>query len=132
MDAAAQCGTRVYRYIELNPVRAGICGHPSQYRWSSFRHNALGASDALVSPRPEYLALGACTEARTAAYSQLFGDTLAEHELRLVRESLQQQKALGTRAFQRHASAELGRILVLRGPGRPRKTARPKSAGNAL
>ena len=25
------------RYVELNPVRAGICGHPADYRWSSAR-----------------------------------------------------------------------------------------------
>ena len=39
------------RYIELNPVRAGMVGHPAEYRWSSFRANALGelaAADDLV------------------------------------------------------------------------------------
>ena len=25
------------RYIELNPVRAGMVGHPGEYRWSSYR-----------------------------------------------------------------------------------------------
>lgn len=31
-----------YRYIELNPVRAGMVSKPEQYSWSSYRANALG------------------------------------------------------------------------------------------
>ena len=30
------------RYIELNPVRANMVNHPSEYMWSSYRANALG------------------------------------------------------------------------------------------
>ena len=33
---------RCQRYIELNPVRAGMVTHPAEYRWSSFRANAMG------------------------------------------------------------------------------------------
>ena len=31
-----------YRYIELNPVRAEMVGHPAAYPWSSYPYNALG------------------------------------------------------------------------------------------
>jgi putative transposase len=41
------------RYIELNPVRAGMVSHPSQYLWSSYRQNALGQPDDLVTPHSE-------------------------------------------------------------------------------
>ena len=47
-----------YRYIELNPVRAGMVEHPSEYPWSSYRANALGQYDALVTPQFMYFALG--------------------------------------------------------------------------
>lgn len=40
------------RYIELNPVRARMVEHAAQYRWSSFRANALGDHDPLVKPQP--------------------------------------------------------------------------------
>jgi putative transposase len=30
---------KCYRYIELNPVRAGMVNHPGQYPWSSYREN---------------------------------------------------------------------------------------------
>src|ERR1043166_6801488 len=33
------------RYVELNPVRAGLCAHPCDYRWSSARQR-LGAPEA--------------------------------------------------------------------------------------
>ena len=63
------------RYIELNPVRAGIVRDPGRYAWSSFRANALGAPDALVTPHPVYYALGRTAEARRAAYRAAFGAT---------------------------------------------------------
>lgn len=34
--------SQLYRYIELNPVRAKIVEHPSDYVWSSYQINALG------------------------------------------------------------------------------------------
>ena len=61
------------RYIELNPVRAGLVRDPGRYPWSSFRANALGAADALVTPHPIYCALGRGADARRAAYLASFG-----------------------------------------------------------
>jgi putative transposase len=60
------------RYIELNPVRAGLAGRPEDYRWSSFRSNALGQEDAVVTPHPYYYALGRSPGLRQAAYRALF------------------------------------------------------------
>jgi putative transposase len=56
------------RYIELNPVRAAMVRHPAHYRWSSYRANALGEADALVTPHAVYCALGRSAEERRAAY----------------------------------------------------------------
>jgi putative transposase len=39
-----------YRYIELNPVRENMVRHPREYRWSSYRSNAEGKTDALIAP----------------------------------------------------------------------------------
>ena len=47
-----------YRYIELNPLRAGIVREPEEYPYSSYHANALGKPDSLVTPHPVYLALG--------------------------------------------------------------------------
>jgi len=60
------------RYIEENPVRAGLARSPQAWPWSSYRCNALGAEDALVTPHPHYYSLGRSPEARRAAYTALF------------------------------------------------------------
>jgi len=60
------------RYIELNPVRARVVARPGQYRWSSFRANAQGQNDPLLTPHARYCALGRDAESRQAAYRALF------------------------------------------------------------
>jgi putative transposase len=60
------------RYIELNPVRAGLVRHPAHFRWSSYRANALGAPDALLTPHALYCALGRDAAERRAAYRRSF------------------------------------------------------------
>ena len=66
------------RYIELNPVRAGLVAHPQAYRWSSFRANALGEEGALLTPHAHYCALGRSPEMRQAAYRAMFGQQVAD------------------------------------------------------
>jgi putative transposase len=60
------------RYIEENPVRAGLAAHPGDYPWSSYRANALGEKDALLTPHPHYCSLGRSLLERRAAYAALF------------------------------------------------------------
>lgn len=59
------------RYIELNPVRAHMVERPGEYRWSSYRANALGYRDPAVTPHPLYYALGRSPEERRRAYARL-------------------------------------------------------------
>lgn len=61
------------RYIESNPVNAGLVRQPQAYRWSSFRANAMGEEDALITPHAHYCALGRSPEMRQAAYRAMFG-----------------------------------------------------------
>lgn len=60
------------RYIELNPVRASMVTHPGEYIQSSFRRNALGIFDPLVTSHNLYDVLGDSEEERCIAYRQLF------------------------------------------------------------
>ena len=55
-----------YRYVEMNPVRAGMVSSPAAYEWSSHRANLAGSGNALLSGHPEYAAL------TPSAYSGLF------------------------------------------------------------
>jgi REP-associated tyrosine transposase len=58
------------RYIELNPVRARMVERPEQYRWSSYRANALGYSDPAITPHPLYFAFGRSPQERRRAYAR--------------------------------------------------------------
>jgi putative transposase len=60
-----------YRYIEFNPVRAGMSASPGAYRWSSHRANAQGDPFTLVTPHAAYEALGLDVDRRQAAYRAL-------------------------------------------------------------
>ena len=61
-----------YRYIELNPVRAGMVNHPRDYPWSSYRINAEGKKDELITAHEEYLRLDRETSNRRKVYRDLF------------------------------------------------------------
>ena len=76
------------RYIELNPVRANLVNDPAKYEWSSFRCNALGHADPLVTPHREYEALGRDRAARLKAYRALFAAELDARELAGIRAEL--------------------------------------------
>ena len=82
------------RYIELNPVRAGMVELPAGYKWSSYRANAEGREDRLLTPHPIYLALGRDAVERQSAYRGLFDLPLAEKDLQRIRFAVQNDFAL--------------------------------------
>jgi len=71
----------VYRYIELNPVRAAMVEHASEYPWSSYQHNAVGKEIKLITPHGCYIELGRKKEERLTAYRALFRGRMAESDI---------------------------------------------------
>lgn len=112
---------RCQRYIELNPVRAGMVGRPADYRWSSFGANGMGRPDPLVMPHPAYLALAADEADRLEAYRDLFGSDLESGELERIRSAGNAGYALGSERFRKEISLALGRRA---GPGKPGRPSR--------
>lgn len=74
-----------YRYIELNPVRAGLVAHARDYQWSSYRANAEGEDDSIVSMHGTYQALGDSLVGRASAYRTLFELALPETDAEAIR-----------------------------------------------
>jgi putative transposase len=110
------------RYIELNPVRAGMVETPAEYRWSSFRANAGGRVDPLVTHHPIYQQMGTSSDIRQAAYRALFGSRLSDEDLCDIRDATQNGWALGSASFKREISLVARRAQ--RSPmGRPREAA---------
>lgn len=83
-----------YRYIELNPVRAGIVRHPADYPWSSYRANADGRGDRLVQIHGTYAALGRDPAVRRAAYRELVGQALGAQMIDNIRSAIGNGRAL--------------------------------------
>ncbi len=110
------------RYIELNPVRAGMVAHPSEYPWSSYRHNALGEPDGLLTVQREYRRLGKHPAERQAAYRQLFRARIAARSLAEIREATNKAWVLGDERFKRRVEQQLKRRVAPCARGGDRKS----------
>lgn len=106
------------RYIEMNPVRAGMVVAPGEYAWSSFRSNGLGQSTRFWTPHEVYTALGDTPELRAQAYRELFRGHMDLALLTQIREAVNQGMALGNERFKQEIAQLSGRRVKIlkRGP----------------
>jgi putative transposase len=74
------------RYVELNPVRAGIVSGPEDYRWSSYGFHALGTPDDLLVPHGLYLALGNTVAIRQQHWRAICRESLSTEQLAEMRD----------------------------------------------
>ena len=109
------------RYIELNPVRAGMVASPNNYRWSSYRINAVGGEQATITPHPLYLALGRNQEERGCAYRELFRSALDPDQVHNIRTTMQTGTPLGNDRFRQQIEQTLHRKVGQSRRGRPEK-----------
>ena len=107
------------RYIEFNPVRAGLAQGPASYRWSSHKANAEGATNPLLTPHPLYTKLGNTPADRAAAYREMCKAELPESTVHAIRTATNGGWALGKDAFAEKVGRHAGRNMAPRGPGRP-------------
>ena len=89
----------LYRYIELNPVRANMTSDPANYVWSSYQVNALGKVSSLCTPHALYLLLGADKLERELAYRDLFNSHVDGKLLGDIRKAIHSGMALGNDRF---------------------------------
>ncbi|SFL64998.1 transposase [Rugamonas rubra] len=93
------------RYIELNPVRAHLVSDPARYRWSSYRGNAEGHGDPILTPHPLYLGLASDAGQRRQAYRALFGSPSKQKRIDDLRLATNSDFAWGDQAFMTRAAA---------------------------
>jgi len=118
VDSEAYCLV-CYRYIELNPVRAGMVATPDEYNWSSYSANGLGVPDELLSPHPTWLSLGKNAKDRRKAYRELFEYALSESELEAIRYGNRKGLPLGSEEFRARIESQLQVKLGTGRVGRP-------------
>ena len=110
---------QLYRYIELNPIRAGMVDRPSAYKWSSYQINALGKQSALCTPHVQYLALGHDMRQRQMAYRALFSSHIEGKLLEDIRLATNKGMVLGNEHFKQRIEALTGRKITSGKIGRP-------------
>ena len=115
-----------YRYIELNPVRANMVRHPREYKWSSYRVNAEGKEDSLLTPHDQYRRLGSTWVSRRENYRALFKAHIDEEELDQIRQATNGNYALGNDRFREEIESALGRRATPGKSGRPPKKKRSR------
>lgn len=120
------------RYIELNPVRAGLVAHPAAYPQSSYHCNALGQSNPLLTAHEVYLGLGRSTLERCTTYSRMFGIDLDTESVARIRDSTNSCLVLGTESFKDHIESVINRSVRPARMGRPKNSARPIKCGSTL
>jgi putative transposase len=119
----------VLRYIEANPLRAGMVASAGDYRWGSFPAHGLGRPDPLLLPMPEYEALASTPAARRRRWSALVHQSLPEAELAALRRSVQTGLPYGDPGWVTGLGERLGLDLTIRPRGRPRSNAPMETTG---
>jgi putative transposase len=101
------------RYVELNPVRAGLTPDAAEWPWSSARSHLSGRDDRLVRAAPLL--------AMVADWRGFLNSAIREEDLRDIREHVRTGCPLGSATFVERLEGVIGRILRPQKPGRPSK-----------
>jgi len=112
---------QVYRYIELNPIRANMVNDPAEYFWSSYQCNALGKDSKLITYHPLYLRLGNSKSERLDHYRNLFKTHVSEKLIEDIRHCTNKGLALGSEKFKKEIEILTKKRVT------PLKMGRPKS-----
>ena len=118
----------LYRYIELNPVRAGMVDDPADYSWSSYQSNALGQSISLLTPHRLYLGLGQTATERQQCYRDLFRYQVDGELLDDIRKAANKGLVLGNERFVAEVEALTGKELHEKKRGRPAGWRKPRQS----
>ena len=110
-----------YRYIEQNPVRAGMVDHPVEYGWSGHRHNAGFNFDPLIVAHSAYENLAPETTLRQEYYQSIFNKDIPESDITCIRRSINKNQVFGDQHFILSLENRLNRRIREGQPGRPKK-----------
>ncbi|MFN5993658.1 MAG: transposase [Betaproteobacteria bacterium] len=108
-----------YRYIELNPVRAGIVSKPNDCRWSRYHANGHGKVNTIITPHEQYTRLAQSDANRRQAYRALLRTHIDEALTQEIRDATNGNFALGGKKFQAQIAKAVGRRVTRGVAGRP-------------
>ncbi|TCS37266.1 putative transposase [Paucimonas lemoignei] len=111
------------RYIELNPVRAGLVSEPGAYAWSSCAHHIGAQSDPYITDHTVYWHLGNTPFEREASYKALMEQVLTDAEMQIIQGAVRKGWALGSEQYKSALERQSNRRVRPAMRGRPRKPA---------
>ena len=91
------------RYVELNPVRAGLVANPADWPWSSARAHLSGCDDCLVKVAPLLAMIG--------DWNAFLNSAVPEEELKDLRRHSRTGRPLGNETLHERLEAMVGRVL---------------------
>ncbi|MCU0633585.1 MAG: transposase [Gemmatimonadaceae bacterium] len=109
------------RYIDLNPVRAGLVRAPGDYPWSSYRRLGLTEDDPVVTPHAEYAALARTRNEQARRYRHLCHIALSGDADDQIRRATRSGAAAGSAEFTRAVARSLQRRVTRMGHGGARR-----------
>lgn len=121
-----------YRYIELNPVRAGMVAQPGRYCWSSYHSNAFWSVDELITHHDGYLQLDKTAARRQQIYRSLFSSCLDGQEIEQIRQGTEAGAVIGNERFTSAVSEMLKRRVTRLSHGGDRKSEQFKKNNQEL
>jgi len=110
------------RYIELNPVRAGMVHDPGEYFWSSYQSKIGRRRLKWLDYDPCYVQLAETRESREKKYKHWVKEAIPHGEWELIRQSLQRGQLTGSNKFIDQIEQKLKKRVGFRGQGRPKRT----------
>jgi len=112
----------LYRYIEMNPVKANMVKNLADYPWSSYQHNALGEKNSLITDHLLYQGLGENTELRAENYQKIFDKLNTADQEQQITEATMRGEVYGSSQFHHKISQLISRATRLTAHGGDRKS----------
>lgn len=111
----------VMRYIELNPVRAGMVLSPSEYRWSSFKHNTGQLIISAITEHEFFVGLDSSLVKSKEWYLDSFKNVLSEEAIKSITAAWLTGTPIGSEKFKEKVEQILGKSVGLARKGPPKK-----------
>jgi len=109
------------RYVEQNPIKAGMVDDLTDYEWSSYRQHIGLETEYWIDNDEAYLGMGNKREERMQHYRYYLNQLSTESERKAIGNALQRNQLTGTSRFVDEIEKRLGLRIEQRGPGRPRR-----------
>lgn len=110
-------------YLDLNPVRAGLCTDAADYAWTSHGHFVGRRVDRLLTPHAQFWGLGNTPFAREAAYAEMVHAGVGDLQHKAMTDATLKGWALGDAAFVEELQKATPRRLTKGHAGRPPRVA---------